>query len=224
MTGFVGVRARKKRRNFLIFSIFLILILVIYFFFPNLYVQNNSIVPNNSIIPDPSENLTSFASEIEDLELSIFQKEQKIKFRDGQIENLKNNLKKIQLKYDNFKNKLQTTENDYNALISTKENLVSQDSYKFLENRITELKADHNKNMNKINNLSIRINELNKSLENISKENNILKKNNKEMFANNLKSKNIIKDLNLKISEQIIKIANQNDEIQKLKDNSHHGN
>ena len=39
-------------------------------------------------MPDPSEDLTSLTSNIEELELSLFQKDQKIKFRDVQIKNL----------------------------------------------------------------------------------------------------------------------------------------
>ena len=62
----------------------------------------NDPFPDENLIPDPTEDLTSLASNIEDLELTVFQKDQKIKFRDGQINNLQ-----IQLK--DTKNQLQNT-------------------------------------------------------------------------------------------------------------------
>ena len=88
MSGFVGSRARKRRRNiFLSFGIFS-LIIVIFLIFPTFENNNSEIIPNDNIIPNPSEELTSLASNIEELELNLFQKDQKIKFRDGQIKNL----------------------------------------------------------------------------------------------------------------------------------------
>ena len=44
--------------------------------------------------------MTSIASNIEELELNLFQKDQKIKFRDGQIKNLQTELKKTMLMYN----------------------------------------------------------------------------------------------------------------------------
>ena len=88
MSGFVGSYARKRRRNFFLFFIFIIIISIFVFIFPNIEIENSNLVPNDNIVPDPTKDLTSVTSNMEELELNIFQKEQKIKFRDGQIKNL----------------------------------------------------------------------------------------------------------------------------------------
>ena len=93
MSGFVGSRARKRRRNiFIIFGIASIII-SLFLIFPTLENNNIEIIPKDNIVPNPSEDLTSLASNIEELELNLFQKDQKIKFRDGQIKNLQTELK-----------------------------------------------------------------------------------------------------------------------------------
>ena len=95
MSGFVGSRARKRRRTIFLSLGFVILITIIFLIFPNIENINSEIVPNDNIVPDPSEDLTNIASNIEELELNLFQKDQKIKFRDGQIKNLQSELKEV---------------------------------------------------------------------------------------------------------------------------------
>ena len=99
MAGFVGSRARKRRRNIFLTLGFLVLIVAIYFMLPTFQLNIDDPIPNENLIPDPTQDLTSLASDIEDLELTVFQKDQKIKFRDGQINNLQTQLKdtKMQL-------------------------------------------------------------------------------------------------------------------------------
>ena len=74
---------------------------------------------NENLLPQPNENMNSLASKVEELELLIFQKDQKIKFRDNlindlkkEIEEIKDNLQKltitnedIQLKYNTLEEK-----------------------------------------------------------------------------------------------------------------------
>ena len=89
MTGYIGSRAKKRRRNiFLLLSIFFIcgLILLI---IPQINFYENDPTPEDSILPKPGEEISSLSSKVEDLTLTIFQKDQKIKFRDGQINKLK---------------------------------------------------------------------------------------------------------------------------------------
>ena len=100
MSGFVGSRARKRRRNTLLSIGVIVLIVIIVLSFPNFETQNNEIIPNDNIVPDPTVELTSLASNVEELELNLFQKDQKIKFRDGQIKNLQTELKKTMLMYN----------------------------------------------------------------------------------------------------------------------------
>ena len=96
MVGFVGSRAKRRRRNIFLTLFFLILFSIFYFIYSTIEINDNIIVPNDSIVPDPNEDINSLVSNIEDLELELFNKDQKIKFRDGQINNLKAELKKTQ--------------------------------------------------------------------------------------------------------------------------------
>ena len=123
MTGFVGSRAKKKQRNIFLTLIFSIVLGIFIYLFPKLETNNSDIIPNDSIVPDVIEDLTSLASNNEELELSLFQKDQKIKFRDGQIKNLQNKLKETKSQYDVVIIELNKIKNDFNTLSSDNINL-----------------------------------------------------------------------------------------------------
>lgn len=230
MSGFVGSRARKRRRTIFLSLGFVILITIIFLIFPNIENINSEIVPNDNIVPDPSEDLTSIASNIEELELNLFQKDQKIKFRDGQIKNLQSELKEVKLQYDNAILELSEIKNDLNTLSSNKENLVPSDKFKLLQDKFTKLNVENDKNISLIKNLNRQIDDHNTNLQSIDNktddllnENNKLKKNNKTFFAKNIKLDNSVAELKQKIIEQQIIIDSYLEEIKKLKDKSHHG-
>ena len=230
MSGFVGSRARKRRRNIFLSLGFVILITIIFLIFPNIENINSEIVPNDNIVPDPSEDLTSIASNIEELELNLFQKDQKIKFRDGQIKNLQSELKEVKLQYDNAILELSEIKNDLNTLSSNKENLVPSDKFKLLQDKYTKLNVENDKNISLIKNLNRQIDEHNTNLQSIDNktddllnENIKLKKDNKSFFAKNIKLDNNVAELKQKIIEQQIIIDSYLEEIKKLKDKSHHG-
>ncbi len=91
MAGFVGERARKKRRNTLI--ILSILIIIVLFIFINPRIQLNENIPTNEFLPQENEIIEpNLDSTIEELELKIFDKEQKIIFRDRQIKIFKEDI------------------------------------------------------------------------------------------------------------------------------------
>ena len=230
MSGFVGSRARKRRRNIFLSLGFVILITIIFLIFPNIENINSEIVPNDNIVPDPSEDLTSIASNIEELELNLFQKDQKIKFRDGQIKNLQSELKEVKLQYDNAILELSEIKNDLNTLSSNKENLVPSDEFKLLQDKFTKLNVENDKNISLIKNLNRQIDDHNTNLQSIDNktddllnENIKLKKDNKSFFAKNIKLDNSVAELKQKIIEQQIIIDSYLEEIKKLKDKSHHG-
>ena len=230
MSGFVGSRARKRRRNIFLSLGFVILISIIFLIFPNIENINSEIVPNDNIVPDPSEDLTSIASNIEELELNLFQKDQKIKFRDGQIKNLQSELKEVKLQYDNAILELSEIKNDLNTLSSNKENLVPSDKFNLLQDRFTKLNVENDKNISLIKNLNRQIDDHNINLQSIDNktddllnENIKLKKDNKSFFAKNIKLDNNVAELKQKIIEQQIIIDSYLEEIKKLKDKSHHG-
>ena len=230
MSGFVGSRARKRRRTIFLSLGFVILITIIFLIFPNIENINSEIIPNDYFVPDPSEELTSLASNIEELELNLFQKDQKIKFRDGQIKNLQTELKEVKLQYDNAILELSEIKNDLNTLSSNKENLVPSDKFKLLQDKFTKLNVENDKNISLIKNLNRQIDDHNTNLQSIDNktddllnENIKLKKDNKSFFAKNIKLDNSVAELKQKIIEQQIIIDSYLEEIKKLKDKSHHG-
>jgi len=230
MVGFVGSRAKKRRRNIFLTLIFLILFSIFYFIYSTIEINDNIIVPNDSIIPDPNEDINSLVSNIEDLELELFNKDQKIKFRDGQINNLKAELKKTQLQYENISLELNEIKSQYSILSSDNETLISPIKYKSLQENHTELNNINNQNVLTIKNLNKKIEKLNNNIlsieeqtNNIIRENQKLTKNNKSVFSKNLKLENSITNLENLINEQKIQIDLHLSEIKKLKDKSHHG-
>jgi len=230
MSGFVGSRAKKRQRNIVLTLSLLILIGIFVFILPKLVTNNNEIIPNDSIVPDPIEDLTSLSSNIEELELSLFQKDQKIKFRDGQIVNLQTELKNSKLQYDAVILELNEIKDDFSTLSSNNENLVSLKKFKSLQDKFTKLNVENDKNISTIKKLNKKINELNNNLlsvdeqtNDIKRENQQLKKDNKSFFAKNLKLENNITNLKQKIIEQKIEIDSYLQQIKKLKDRTHHG-
>ena len=231
MSGFVGSRARKKQRNIILFLCFAILLGFFYYFYPKLQTIDNNLIPNENIIPDPDEEMTSLVSNIEELKLSVFQKDQQIKFRDGQIKKLAIELKETKSQYESAIRELNQVNDDLNLLSSNNENLlVTSDKFKFLQGEFNKLKVENDKNISKIKSLNKQINKLNTNLksgdnkkEDIINENQKLKINNKSLFSQNIKLDNSIAELKQKIIEQQIEIDSYLEEIKKLKDRSHHG-
>lgn len=225
MSGFVGLRARKKKRNIFLILGIAIIIFLFFYFFPSLETYNNEIIPNDDIIPNPLEDLTSLASNVEELELNLFQKDQKIKFRDGQIINLQNELKNLKLQSKAINLELKNIKNK-----SNNSELVSLNKNESLQTNLTKLNIENDKKISIIKDLNIKIDNLNKTLflsnedkNDIILENNNLKKNNKIFFANNRKLKNSLTELNQIIKKQKSEIEFQLEKIKILKDKSHHG-
>jgi len=76
MAGYVGERARRKKRNSILLIIFIIIGLLIYLIIPKLQMEEN--MPSETLLPS-DEEITSPEIKIdtEELELQIFQKESK---------------------------------------------------------------------------------------------------------------------------------------------------
>ena len=230
MSGFVGSRARKRRRNIFLSLGFIVLVSIIILIFPSLENTNSEIIPNDNIVPNVTEDLTSLASNIEELELNLFQKDQKIKFRDGQIKNLQAELKETKSKYDSAILELTEIKNDLSTLSSNSENLVQPDKLKSLQDKFTKLNLENDKNISLIKSLNNKIDDLNNNIQSndiksndLLNENQKLKKDNKSIFAKNIKLDNSVTELKEKIIAQQFEIETYLEEIKKLKDKSHHG-
>ena len=230
MSGFVGARARKRRRNIVISLSFIVIISLIIFYYPKIEVNNDEMIPNDKIVPDPIEDITSLASTIEELELNLFQKDQKIKFRDGQIKNLQTELKDVKSKYNIAMLELSEIKNDLNTLSSDNANLIQPDKLKSLQDRFTKLNIENDNNISIIQSLNKEIDNLSNNIQlndnnrdDLINENQKLKKDNKSIFGQNIKLNNSIAELKEKISGQQIEMETYLEEIKKLKDKSHHG-
>ena len=230
MAGFVGSRARKRRRNIFLTLVFLVLIFSIFFMFPTFQLNVNDPIPDENLIPDPTEDLTSLASDIEDLELLVFQKDQKIKFRDGQINNLQTQLKDTKMQLEITIKELNKISDLYETLTLNNDNSVSSDELNILQDKFNALNKENEKNISKINDLNNQIKDLDNNLlsfdqnqKNVTVENQKLKNDNKVLFAKNLKLNETISNLENNINEQRIEIDMYLEQIKELKDKSHHG-
>ena len=93
MVGFVGIQARRRRRNRIFFIFVIIIIFVFIFYLPTLDFSTEDKVLPDEILPDTIDDKSSLISDIEELKLEVFQKDQRIKFRDNQIKDLREKLK-----------------------------------------------------------------------------------------------------------------------------------
>ena len=230
MAGFIGERARRKQRNTIIIFILIIVGVLIFLVFPKLLLDEN--IPSDTLLPTEEEIASPESkADTEELELQIFQKEQKIIFRDQQINKLQ---KKIEI--------LITENNKLSESISKKiadtinQNVEIENSNEKIEKIQSELQQ--------------KIKKLNQEIETTKKDNEILstsqiedvnekqllKKEYKNLFNKNIKLDNENKKLvngnkklgnenkKLKILMQSLEqqIKEQETLIKKLNDTSHH--
>lgn len=219
MAGFVGERARKKRRNTLIFlSILLIFIL---YFFINPRIQLNENIPTDDFLPKENEIIEpNFDSTIEELELKIFDKEQKIIFRDKQIKVFKEDILNHKIEIKKL-SKLVTNLEDQLKLDNRE-----KDQIKTINNDISKIKLEAKQEIEKLNKTLFNINEEKKLLQNSlvdsNNENDVLLKEYKIISNKNIKLNNQKKELQKQINELENLIEEQNLLIKVLQDTSHH--
>ena len=219
MAGFVGERARKKRRNTLIFLS--ILLIVILYFFINPRIQLNENIPTDDFLPKENEIIEpNFDSTIEELELKIFDKEQKIIFRDKQIKVFKEDILNHKIEIKKL-SKLVTNLEDQLKLDNRE-----KDQIKTINNDISKIKLEAKQEIEKLNKTLFNINEEKKLLQNSlvdsNNENDVLLKEYKIISNKNIKLNNQKKELKKQINELENLIEEQNLLIKVLQDTSHH--
>ena len=219
MAGFVGERARKKRRNTLIFLS--ILLIVILYFFINPRIQLNENIPTDDFLPKENEIIEpNFDSTIEELELKIFDKEQKIIFRDKQIKVFKEDILNHKIEIKKL-SKLVTNLEDQLKLDNRE-----KDQIKTINNDISKIKLEAKQEIEKLNKTLFNINEEKKLLQNSlvdsNNENDVLLKEYKIISNKNIKLNNQKKELQKQINELKNLIEEQNLLIKVLQDTSHH--
>ena len=219
MAGFVGERARKKRRNTLIFLS--ILLIVILYFFINPRIQLNENIPTDDFLPKENEIIEPiFDSTIEELQLKIFDKEQKIIFRDKQIKVFKEDILNHKIEIKKL-SKLVTNLEDQLKLDNRE-----KDQIKTINNDISKIKLEAKQEIEKLNKTLFNINEEKKLLQNSlvdsNNENDVLLKEYKIISNKNIKLNNQKKELQKQINELENLIEEQNLLIKVLQDTSHH--
>ena len=219
MIGYVGERARKKRRNTLI--ILSILIIIVLFIFINPRMQLNENIPTDEFLPKENEIIEpNFDSTIEELELKVFDKEQKIIFRDKQIKiykedilNHKIEIKKLSKLVENLEEKLKLDSSE-------------KDQIKNINDQISKTKLEAKQEIEKLNKRLFDINEEKKLLQNSLVDSNnetaVLLKEYKIISNKNIKLNNQKKELQKKINKLENLIEEQNLLIKVLQDTSHH--
>jgi len=226
MKGYIGERARRRRRKYIIFFILIIIILLIIYIFPNFKVSEN--IPSETLLPSEVEIQSSETNvNIEELELEIFDKKQKIIFRDQQIKKLKGEFKILVIENQELSNSI----NNLNKKI---DHSNPNEEKEILNSKIKKIQQDKKKELKKLNDIIINItNEKNNLLQTSNtkdEQNNILKKEYKSVVSKNLKLNQLRKELQNKIKklQNITEdlqntIEEQNLLIKVLEDTSHHG-
>ena len=223
MVGYVGLQARRRRRNRIFFILIILFIFILVFYLPTIDLSTEEKKLPNEILPDSIDDKSSLISEIEELKLEVFQKEQRIKFRDNQIIDLTSQLKDI-------KQSLTSLEIEYNRTLgnfSTLEDSLSENSsenlneIKKLNDKIKELNVSIQDYKEQITNLKQEFKDAisAEDYQNMNIENSILKNEIKLIKDKNLETESILNELQNTVEEKQKEI----DKLLYLKDLGHHG-
>ena len=234
MQGYVGGRARRKKRNIIITLLLLIVLALGIYIIPKFRL--NETLPTDALLPSDEEIISpQVNTTIEELEIKVFDKEQKIDFRNNQIKKLKTELKILVTENE----KLSKLILDLNNQITLAANQSGE-----VENvnaEIKNIKQNAKKELKKLNDIIKNITSEKKILiqtkGKTDSENNLLKKEYKSVVSKNIKLNNLKNNLQNQTNEfkkQINEFKNktieleylieeQNLIIKILKDTSHHG-
>ena len=223
MVGYVGLQAKRRRRNRVFFLLIILFIFILVFYLPTIDLSTEEKKLPNEILPDSIDDKSSLISEIEELKLEVFQKDQRIKFRDNQISDLTSQLKDI-------KQSLTSLETEYNRTVgnfSSLEDSLSENSsenlneIKKLNDKIKELNVSIQDYKEQITNLKQEVNDAisAEDYQNMNIENSILKNEIKLIKDKNFETESILKELQNTVEEKQKEI----DKLLYLKDLSHHG-
>ena len=223
MVGFVGVQARRRRRNRFLLVFLILILFVLFFYIPTINFSIEGPDLPNEILPNTAIDETSLSSEIEELKLKVFQKDQRIKFRDNQILNLKEELNKLNQSFESLKFNYENALSNINEIQNSSSENSTENLKKIdlLNNEIYELNLILTNYKKQISQLE---NELENStpvndLQEIKVENSILKNELNKLKQKNIEILEMYNELNSKIEtkDAIIK------ELNYLKDQQHHG-
>jgi len=195
------------------------MIILFFIYQPLINFTDNNPIPDDNIFPSEEDKMSGFSSTIEDLQLMIFKKDQKIKFRDRRIDTLTSNIKELKINYENIKSEFNNLEEKYYNYVKVQKSKktieVDPEEINNLNSKIKLLTEENKSNnflMQKLKSDLDKIIITNKL--NIN-DNEALKNEYKNIVSQNIKLSNLINNL-----ETIIE--NQKKEIKSLEDQSHH--
>ena len=89
MSGYIGQRERRRRRRRVFFFLFLIIAAFLFYLYSNQNIVTNNLESN--FIVEEENTIENNSLNEEDYKIKIFEKDQKIIFRDKQIDKLNAN-------------------------------------------------------------------------------------------------------------------------------------
>ena len=232
MIGYIGVRAKRKKRNIIIFLIFIIISFIFFYTMPVFKLIEK--MPIDTLLPSEEESTSLDMLTIEELQSKLFDRDQKIIFRNSEVKKIREELK-ILLK-----------ENEQLSVLilnlKNQRNLVSSniDDSKNNNIQLEKIKKDNKKELQKLNDIVLEItnkkNSLFKDIQKINSENELLKKEYKIIIKKNMQltltkdslerklneQTSVIKEQTSVTAEQTSVIDELNILIQTLRDNYHH--
>ena len=219
MRGYIGFKARRKKRNLTIFFILIIISFVLFYIMP--IFKSNEILPSDTFLPsydDKSPTLEILT--IEDLEFKLFDRDQKIIFRNNEIKKIKEEFKILLKENTQLSNLIQDLSDQLNSTS------LNTDEVDNIDTQLEMIKKDNNKKFQILNDTILKItnekNNLYEAIEKISEESEISKKEYKIIISKNIKLISLKDSFEKKIEEQTAVIDDLNLLIQKLKDSYHH--
>lgn len=214
MRGFIGERAKRRRRNFILFFVIMFFIIIIYYFYLP-FLKLSDAKPAEHLLPSEKEIISpNIGFSIEELELKIFDKEQKILFRNKQLKKLKDEIRIMSSENKKLLESSISLENITNSS-SKKEKIIQKIKKeqliqsKIFKDSILQLKTKNQELLQKIKQNKNDSSSLNDDIKAIVNE--------------NLKLKNLNQNNHKKIKELEDFIEEKNLKIQLLKDHFPNG-
>ena len=223
MAGFIGERARRRRRNSILSFIVIIVIIIGIYFYYN--ISSEYIIPSNTLLPSDQEiQSPEISKTAEELELKIYDKEQKIIFRDKQIDKFKNQIEILITENSKLVESVHSL-NKQIKTITSENNDKTSEKIKLANAKILNLQLDSEKRIKKLNEEIATIlmdkNQINDQQSKLVNENSLLKKEYKSLLRQNIKFKDNVTELQKLIENQKAIIKKQNITIEDLRDKIH---
>ena len=219
MAGYIGQYAKRRKRNFLLFISIVLIIALFYYLIP--LIKLEEIQLSDSLLPKESEIIQPILdSNIDELKIEIFDKKQKIIFRDREISKLKKENQKLINDNEILKKTIIKLNKEISVFSNTAEKINS------INSEVVIIKKENEKEKKNLENIIKNITsdkvELSQLLEKIEYENNLLQKDYQNLISKNLALEELKIEFQNKIYELENFIEEQKKIITNLEDITHH--